>query len=1069
VRPALLALAAAAGAVLLAWRVAWPLARPLGWTDVSRFIERRDPALQERLTSAVELWPELGADQPRFGPVMLRALLGEAAEAARGVSLKRVLNLRATARAAVFFAIVAAAVAGGFAARPGALAKLPAYVLPPYMPAPLVYGIEWVSGDVTIPVGGEVTIRARLSGDVTGAPDVLLMREGLDPQRRVMSPAAEPRTFALHLPAVDGDTTYTVAFRDKQSKQYRIITVEPPRVEFIKTHLTYPAHTGIPAESRENAGDIAAPFGTRVALTVNSSTPLRQAYLLLDGQKTPLALAAGHNVKTASGTLTVDRDARYTVHLVDAHGFENRLPPEYSIRSLPDADPEITLERPENDLEIPGAATVLLKGAARDDYGIASVTLHYKVVDTEHRGDVRVPISTGPDVAWELAWDLTRVQAFPGDTIQYWLTAADNDALTGPKSARTPTRSITIMSSYEEYRDVEREADEIISSLSSTVREAEDVAETFKSLSQNLSEKNATEWKKSADVQRALDRQQALEQELSEISDRMERAAERMQTNEFVSLDTLEKMQQIQSIMDNILTEDMKKLIEKIQKNIENVDISKMDRELLESLQDQEQMLRNLENTLERLKRIQAEQKLNALNEHLQQLADRQEQVLKQTQELKSKKDKSGLNSGDKRRLDQLAREEERIKQEIEEEMSRMESLQKDLQALDPGAADKLRQMQEQSREQELGQNLQDAGESLRSESMPRAVQREKQALETMLMLSGGAQQLKADFSMQMTAAMRAMLMRTLRKSLNLSQSQEKTLAETERLVKRPNSAMTAKEEDGLRAGARFQRDVLNELSGDLAALANATMLVSPGLASDALLAARNLDLALEDMKQNKPPADIHFRLQGAYTTVNRIMLALLDAKSGGENPGEGDAMQQLMDQLEKMAGSQQSLNAQTQQLMQSGLPIPQMSSGMQALAAQQKMIRKGMGELMQNMEGMGEMGGRLGQIEKEMEEIERQLFEAKANPGLQRRQSDVLRRLKDATLSLRKEVYEENRKAETAGKYTPAAPGPVELQTGPQLPEEIRKEIERLKRETRLPGFENAIDSYYRELMKMK
>jgi len=302
-----------------------------------------------------------------------------------------------------------------------------------------------------------------------------------------------------------------------------------------------------------------------------------------------------------------------------------------------------------------------------------------------------------------------------------------------------------------------------------------------------------------------------------------------------------------------------------------------------------------------------------------------------------------------------------------------------------------------------------------------------------------------------------------------VSESQEETLGETERLIQRPGRALTAAEEARLVKDARFQRDVLQELSGDLAALANGTMLVSPALAMDAAEAAARLNQALEDVKQNRPVPDIHVSLDAAFTNVNHIMLALLEAKNGGQSQGGKGAMEQFMDQLQKLAESQQSLNMKTQQLMQGGIPMPQLNSGLQALAAQQKMIRQGMQDLMESSENMGELGTRMQQIEKDMEEIEKQLFDAKADPGVQRRQSDVLRRLKDATLSLRKEVFEDQRKAETGRDYAPAAPKPLDEQTGPQLPGDIRREIDRLKKEKRLPGYENAIDTYYRELLSPK
>lgn len=1063
-RIGVLCVSAAGGIVVLFWRVLFPLLRPLRLRDVSLLIERRQPHVESRLTSAVELWPEISGGQQRHEPTMLAALMAQAAADARKTPLCRALNLKATGRAGLATVGAFAVCAACFAARPAALTRLPQFVKPPYLPRQIVYAIEWVSGDVVIPVGSPVEIRARLSGDIEGAPEVVLEREGLEPSRESMQ-RVRGLEYNLKLSSVDGDTSFTVIYKDKRSKKYRITTVDPPRVRLVSTKLTYPKHTGMPPERRENAGDIMAPYGTVVELEVASSSPLSEAHLLLNGNKFPLKLKGADR---AMGTLRVTRDTSYTVHLADRHGFPNRLPPEYSIRSIPDAPPEIELLQPTASMSVPRAVIVLLKGSARDDYGVSAVTLHYSITDTKKGGAVRIPVRPGPDVSFELPWDLTRVQAFAGQTIEFYVSATDNDDLTGPKSARTPTLRISILAPAAEYKQLEQNTDEIIGRLASTVGESQKIADTFKSLSQTLSDKDSTDWKKSEDVQRALDQQKDVESELADISQRMQENIDHMQNNEYVNLDTLDKMNQINELMKNILNDDMKKLIDKIQKNIESVDLSKLDRQLLETMKDQQKLLANLENTLQRLKRIQAEQKLDAAAKRLQDLVDRQAEVIDQSKQLKDKQSKSGLSDHDRQQLDQLSREEKDIDGEIAEQQQKLGDLQKDLSAFDESAAADLDKLMQDAKKNNLSGNLQSASQRLQQEKMPGAVQNEEDAYESMLALTRGLQDMKSQMGAKMSAQEKAMLMRALRKTLDLSQAQEDTLKLAGRLNARPFQKLSADETDQIRSGIQFQRDVAYELSADLNRLAGISMFVPPGLAGDALDAAKQLDQGLELLKQERTP-DVYMNVSSSYVTLNRIALALLDAKAGGEGGSGQGEMEKFMQQLQSLADSQESLNSLTQQLGSSGLPMPAMMSGMQSLAVQQKMIGEGLSKLASESKNMSEMSQRLNQLQDEMENIQKSLAGGDAGREVQRRQSEVLRRMKDASLSLRKEVFEDQRTSEVGKEYAPATPQAAPGAKGSALPEDVLLELDSLRKESKIKGFENAIDSYYRNILAPK
>lgn len=1048
-RAALTAVSAAVAVSLLFLKILYPLLRPLNARDAARLLERRDPALEERLSSAVELRRELRAERPRFARPLLDALVADAADKARAAPASRALNLRATARTAAIAAAFFVLYAAGYISHPVALSQIMRFVAPPYLPAPEVYAIAWVSGDALLPTGGGVTLRARLTGDVDGAPEVTLEREGLDPVVRAMT-RRRGLEFSLKLDNVQGDTLYTVRYKKARSRAHRIRTVDPPRIDMLTVRLIYPKHTRIPAETRENAGDLAAPYGTRVELRLKSSSPLRNAFLKINGRRVPLQIK---DATTAKGEINITKDVSYTLHLTDRHGFANTNPPAYAVHVLPDAPPELELLIPEGDLTLKRAQIVPVRGRASDDYGIAQITLHYRIQGSARAGRIVLANASGPDAVFENQVDLSKI-AGPGDTIIYYAAAADNDPFFGPKSARSATLRITILTQLEEYGDIEAQTDDIIARLAAGVSQADAAAEDFDAIARDLANSSDADQVSSDDIQRNIEQWRQLDADLNEVSDLMRENMSRMQENDFYSFDILQKYDMIQDLLNEVMTGEMRELLDRIQKNLEQMELGEMSREELEAMMmDQEQLLRTLDKQLKRLQRLQAEQKLDALAARLEDIAARQERALERT---------GKLDSGDSLETGSIAQDEQQLASETEDALQQLENLGRDFSELDPETGGRLGKMAGQCRGKKPHQNMRSAADNLLTGKIPEAEQNEKDAYNAMLALSRGVKEENETFSMRMDEKTREKITGVLYKILNLSRAQEVTLGRTGDVTQRPRPQFGPGEAETVRAETRFQRDMSRELAANLAELAALSVAVRPSLEGDALHAVDELNAALESLKQNQP-ADVYPHVRNSYVTLNRIALALLEARSGQGQGGQG-GMEQFMEQLRALADAQEGVNSRTPQL---GGSMP----GLQALALEQRLVREGLNRLREQKPG-GQMPQQLDDtldsVEDEMQQVEEHLGKGRADEDVQHLQSNVLREMRDATLSQSKEDPEK-RKAELGRKYDPPKPEALDIEAPPSLPPDILREIMSLKRESRVPGFEQAIDNYYRELMELK
>ena len=410
-------------AAALGLRTLWPLRRAPSDRRVARYVEERCPDLEDRLASAAGV----AADAPTpFRTLILR----DAARAVRRIALDRTLPSgqmrRATAAAAAAIAVAAAVllVGGPHLERIARSAWL--HVVP------FGAGIEVEPGDARVVSGEPLVIRARLRG-TPGAPNrtlprVRLSRPGTDPE--VLGMRRAGGGYELEVPAVRQSFTYHVSAGALDSPAYAVTALEAPAVERIDVAYRYPDHLGL-APHVDSGGDIHAPEGTAVTVTVVADKPVRSGALRL-ASGDALALERRRERHWAA-SFHVHRDDSYRVALVDADALTSPDGIDYLIRTVVDRPPEVRIERPGGDREITPLEETVIEARADDDFGIERFELVYTVAG---RGEQAVDL-LGSRGAREVSAVHTlyaeALEVSPGDLVSYYVRARDAD---GPRPAR---------------------------------------------------------------------------------------------------------------------------------------------------------------------------------------------------------------------------------------------------------------------------------------------------------------------------------------------------------------------------------------------------------------------------------------------------------------------------------------------------------------------------------------------------------------------------------------------------------------------------------------------------------
>ena len=231
----------------------------------ARLVEERLGGLDDVVVSAVDYAARDG-HQPAMAARLAASALGamgtEPAEAVVSSG-----ELATAARRAVAAAVALVVGLGTVAAPAWRAAELVAVFV---VPSRLSIAVD--PGNLRVRAGRPVTIRARITGAEAIVP-TMVAGEGPDRVPRPMTPAGDGQ-FTFTFDEVAASFVYHVAAGGRQSDAYTVTVVHPARVTGIALDYTYPAALGLPPRHEDEGGDIYAPEGTRVALTVTADRPV---------------------------------------------------------------------------------------------------------------------------------------------------------------------------------------------------------------------------------------------------------------------------------------------------------------------------------------------------------------------------------------------------------------------------------------------------------------------------------------------------------------------------------------------------------------------------------------------------------------------------------------------------------------------------------------------------------------------------------------------------------------------------------------------------------------------------
>ena len=910
-------------------------------------------------------------------------------------------------------------------------------------------------GDVEAVRGDNVPVTMRVLGTQSQKLSLMTRPEGqLEFDTQTLQRSGDG-TFRAELSSIKSTTEYYASVKENKSDRFKITVVDRPLVRSFQLRVIPPSYTRLPPKRLdENVGDVGAYPGSKLDIQLEASKELSSAEVVFnDSEKVALKC----DRPNASGSLVVKRDRTYHFVIEDKSGLPNLNPVEYAIKIIPDEYPTAEILSPAKNIDLTEEMKLNLFIRIKDDLGFSNLRLAYRLVQSRYeRPDtaftfIDIPLARKDQSPAELpfVWNLSPMHLVPEDALAYYAEVFDNDVINGPKSGKSETYIVRLPSLEEVFSDVSSNQTQSLESMQDVAKQAEELKQNVESLQQEMKKnQEKTDWQQQKKAQDLLQHYEAIKKKLEEASQKLDESVKKMEENKLLSDQTMDKYLELQKLMDQLKSPELQDALKKLQQSMKQLSPEQMKQSMDQLKFSEEQFRQSLERTIELLKRIAIEQKLD--------------EIIKRTEELKrdqeSLKDQSNRTiPSDQQKRNELVKKQKDLQQQmqsLEKEANdlkqKMEEFPKEM------PLDEMSKAQQQLREQQIQQKMNNAAQQMQAGNMEQSQQSQQQATDALNKFEQQMQQVQKALQDKQMKQIVNQMRKQIENVLELSERQESLRDQTQNLD--PNSRR-------FRESAEEQMQEMSNLgnvANSMAELAKKSFAISPEMGKEIGNALEQMKDALQNM-ESRSPSGASGKQGEAMGSLNRtamMMQGALNSLMNGQQGGMG--MAGLMSRLGQMAGAQSAINQGTQQAMGQGQGLtPAQMAEYQRLAGQQSAVQKSLEELSREAKDAGEYSRLLGDLDRvaqDMMEVQTDLAQEKVNPETVKKQERILSRLLDSQHSMRERDYEKRRKSE-AGKEIPHAnPAEIDLTT---------QEGKNKLREELLKALEGKYSKDYEELIK--
>lgn len=892
-----------------------------------------------------------------------------------------------------------------------------------------------------------------------------------------------------------------------QTNILNIIVTDLPFIKKFDGIVSLPSYTKQASfKVNDNNGDITTLKGSLFSFEIVSNKIIKEANLVFKNSILNDSSIVKNKLKvdgnSAQGSYNIKSTGEYYFEIIDESGIKNNNPIIYKIVALEDRLPEISLISPKEDITLNENAILPLITQISDDYGFNKLKLNYRLSASPYNqpeekfSNVEISIPSS-DLIQEIpyVWDLNKLGVVPEMEYEFYLEIFDNDIVSGPKSSRTAIMKLRLPSMEEVFNQSQETQKEAIKDISEVIKETEKLKEDIEKLQNDLSKENnqKVDWEKQNKAKSISDKQKDLREKYNEIQNKLEESTEKMQENNILSKETLDKLKELQELMRDVATDEMKEKARKFQDEITKMSKDEMKKALDEMKLSDEEFRKRIERSMELLKNLQMEQKMDQLSKKAKEMEKSLDKVSKELNNNKNSQEESIKKQEEvKKDVNQLEQELAKLGEEIKnkDDKSMMEEFQKALEKLDPKTTkEQLNQANEniqQNKNQQAQRNQENAKDNLNK--FAQQMQKMKQNMQQKASEKVMNQMQKSTSDLLKLSKEQESLRKQMQK-LDYNSTQLPNIQKKQAEIKQALDNIAKQMDDLAKESIEIPQNITKAMSQAMKEMSKSEQELSERRTNTAASAQQNAMAALNESANSMKSAMNGMKGDKPGDSSN----------PGGAGQGEGSgrgtgqgATPSFSQQLQQAAAQQQQIQDAMQKMQNQGGANGGKDGQNQNESKDGQSGDKGEGKNKTGMQGrldnqMGEaqkkieelkeeqkkfkgenaekIANELKKVSEEMKEIMADVSSGKITDKTLERQQRILSRLLDAYKSVNERDFSKKRESNTGKNKQLVSPDELKFNDF-----EKKKAMEEMMKKMKLgysKDYETIIKSYFEEINK--
>lgn len=482
--------------------------------------------------------------------------------------------------------------------------------------------------------------------------------------------------FLYDFDVVNNDIGFYFKTEGIQSKMFKIHVLPVPEVLSYRVTVTPPAYTGLKPEVYKDAVDFRVLYGSVVRFDAQFSE-VDSLFLKFEDQ---IAHVPFKSASRIDFTKNIVSSGDYSF-LGTNKDFSRRELINFHIHCIPDLYPGIQISEMQDSLN---PSLYYFYGIITDDYGFSNLRFNYSL---NGKNPTVMPINISRNLNTQefyFEFDFSEFAGMEKSQIQYFFEVFDNDVLSGPKSTRSDTRNFLVpdLNSIFEY-NLQTNTD-VNAALTEAEKLAKNIVSDVKNLQKKILDNSADQWEKQQLAKDIVEKKEKLDKLLQEVKE--ENLKKSVLNSNFTKQDSIlrSKQEKIQELLDKVMDDEMKKLMEEFNKLAQEFSKDKFGNLEEKMKLSFDQLSEELDRNLELLKRFQLEEQHTMLSRQMEKLKEKQDNFSKQ-EEASMERDSLMEEAGNiKDNLKNISEHYQQLEKENQQlaEPFKLESLKEDFERL---------------------------------------------------------------------------------------------------------------------------------------------------------------------------------------------------------------------------------------------------------------------------------------------------------------------------------------------------------------------------------------------------